>query len=258
MDILCESVFSQGDRERIISIMLAIWDSRNKWAHEEKGYDPARSIEGIAETMSYLESKEVAKEKVCRPPCLWKGPDPGVIKMNSDGSIKEDDVGIAGSGGVARDHRGFRSAWCRSYPGILDPLIIEALAFRDAVVVATQQGYERIICESDYEVLVRMWKGRATHRSVLAPIFSEVDELLGFFQSFMFCFTRQTANKVAHECARFACDHGAEELWLDASPSFLDRLYKLGCELIKCVVALNFLFFVLASLRLKIILQGVK
>ena len=184
VDILCDPCFNQGEREKIISIMSAIWDSRNRWAHDDVGYDPSKTILGIAETMSYLENKVEKTRKVGRPPCTWHGPEPGVVKLNSDGSIREE----SGRVGFARNHRGFRGAWCRTYTGISDPLIIETLAFRDAVVFAAQQGYERIICESDCEVLVCMWKGRAAERSVLAPIFGEVEDMLVSFQSFDFFF----------------------------------------------------------------------
>jgi len=51
MDILCDAMFSQGERERLISIMSAIWDSKNRWTHEDTGYDPSKTRESIAETL---------------------------------------------------------------------------------------------------------------------------------------------------------------------------------------------------------------
>jgi hypothetical protein len=67
------------------------------------------------------------------------------------------------------------------------------------VVFANQQGYSKIICESNCEELVWLWK-RSEHRSWIAPIISEVEELCSSFESFDFCFIRRTANVVAHEC----------------------------------------------------------
>ena len=61
-------MFSQGERERLISIMSAIWDSRNRWTHDDKGYDPIKTMVSIAETMGYLEMK-VPKVGYSRPPC---------------------------------------------------------------------------------------------------------------------------------------------------------------------------------------------
>jgi hypothetical protein len=51
MDILCDAMFSQGERERLISIMSAIWDSRKRWTHDDTGYDPSKTLESIAETL---------------------------------------------------------------------------------------------------------------------------------------------------------------------------------------------------------------
>ena len=179
--------------------------------------------------MEILEKKKNPKQKVRRPPCTWHGPEPGVIKLNSDGSIR-DELGVAGGGGVARKENGFVSAWCRSYQYVTDPLTIEALALRDAVVFATQQGYQKVIFESDCEELVRLWKERASHRSVIAPILSEIDEIRPSFRWFDLCFAGRTANKVAHACAKFACEHRINSEWIGSCPDFLRLSLEADCK----------------------------
>jgi hypothetical protein len=67
LDILCDPMFAKGEREKIISIMAAIWDSRNRWTHDDEGYDPRKTLESIAETMSVLEKKKDTKEKGIKP-----------------------------------------------------------------------------------------------------------------------------------------------------------------------------------------------
>jgi hypothetical protein len=129
---------------------------------------------------------------------------------------------------VARDVEGFRGAWCRLYHGIVDPLTIEAMAFRDAVGFANQQGFTKITCESDCEELVRLWRERKTQRSVIAPIISEVDELVSSFQLFDFNFVGRSANSVAHDCARYACDNMVEDEWLNR-PAFLSHNLEADC-----------------------------
>uniref|UniRef100_A0ACD6AMU6 Uncharacterized protein n=1 Tax=Avena sativa TaxID=4498 RepID=A0ACD6AMU6_AVESA len=227
MDILCDAMFSQGERERLISIMSAIWDSKNRWTHEDTGYDPSKTLESIAETLGYLEMK-VSKVEASRPPCTWHGPGPDVIKLNYDGAVREEQ-GIAGGGGVARDARGFRAAWCHVYHSISDPLSVEALAFRDAVAFAKQHGFVRVICESDCAELVNLWRGRKTQRSALAPMCSEIDETSSSFELFEFSFVGRNANKVAHECARYACTHVESRSW-DEPPDFLDNSLRTDCN----------------------------
>jgi hypothetical protein len=50
-------MFIQGERERFISLMSVIWDSRNHWAHADISYDPRKIMESIAYMIEYLEHK---------------------------------------------------------------------------------------------------------------------------------------------------------------------------------------------------------
>jgi ribonuclease HI len=194
-----------------ISIMASIWDSRNRWSHDDEGYDPKNSVDFVAETLAMVHGLKKKKAKAINTECTWHGPPVGVIKLNSDGAIKSE-TGRAASGGVARDVDGFLSAWCRVYQGITDSLTIEALALWDAVVVASKQHYARISAETDSAELVRLWSERGNHRAMIGPILEEIYELSRGFSSFELVFVRRTANKAAHECARYACGHDVEIL----------------------------------------------
>jgi ribonuclease HI len=227
-DILCGSSFNQGERERIISIMFAIWDSRYRWTHDSHGYDPSSTMQIISDTMGHLENKKEQKSSMVKPFIKWQAPRQGIVKLNSDGAIREES-GVAASGGVARDARGFKGAWCRTYHAITDPLIIEALALRDSVLFAKQQGFMKVIFETDCEQLVRLWNDRRSQRSSIAPILSEVEEYSFMFLSFDLCFVRRTANSVAHECAQYACVHDVEVEWVDAPPDFLSLSLRADC-----------------------------
>ncbi|KQJ89225.1 hypothetical protein BRADI_4g24297v3 [Brachypodium distachyon] len=148
----------------LISIMAAIWESRKKWSHGDQGYNPANTIEFVSETLNILKKK---KAKVSCPLCTWHGPGPGVIKLNSDGAIRAEE-GRASTGGVATDSVGFRGVWCRLYQGITDPLIIETLAVRDAVLFASDQHFDHIIIETDCSKLVRLLLERRNHRAMFS------------------------------------------------------------------------------------------
>jgi hypothetical protein len=76
------------------------------------------------------------------------------------------------------------------------------IALRDAVVLARNQHYDRVIAETNSAELVRLWSERGNHRAVIAPIIEEINELSLGFSSFELVFIRRTANKAAHECAR--------------------------------------------------------
>jgi hypothetical protein len=138
---------------------------------------------------------------------------------------------LDGGGGVARDSHGFRRAWCRLYRDITDPLCIEALAFRDVVLFASQQGFSWIVCKTDCQELVKLWRERQNQRSLIAPVFSEIEDFISLFDTFEFCFVGRSDNAVAHECARFACDHGVDTEWLDVCPEFLSHSLEADCTL---------------------------
>uniref|UniRef100_A0ACD5Y1Z1 Uncharacterized protein n=1 Tax=Avena sativa TaxID=4498 RepID=A0ACD5Y1Z1_AVESA len=152
-DILSECSFTDMDREMTISIMANIWDSRNKWSHDDQGFEPKATVEYISETLGLLHGLREKKGKSKRLISTWTRPPEGVVKVNSDGAVRLSE-GLAASGGVARDGDGFRSAWCRVYQGITEPLTIEALTVRDAVAAARAQNFERIIAETDSSELV--------------------------------------------------------------------------------------------------------
>ena len=39
-DLVVDTMFSDSERCKIITIMYSIWTSRNKWTHDEEGYNP--------------------------------------------------------------------------------------------------------------------------------------------------------------------------------------------------------------------------
>ena len=82
--------------------MHVIWTSRNKWTHVEMGFNPAKSMEVIYDTLHSLEmQKEEDHVNPPRPACTWHGPSGEFIKINTDGAIRVDS-GTAALGIVAR------------------------------------------------------------------------------------------------------------------------------------------------------------
>jgi hypothetical protein len=106
-----------------------------------------------------------------------------------------------------------RNDWCHDDHGF-DPKTIEALALRDAIMAAKNQGFQSILAETYCSELVQFWLERGSHRASIAPLISEISDLSRCFRSFELVFARRSANNVAHECARFACAHGVSMKWL--------------------------------------------
>jgi hypothetical protein len=53
-DILCDLRFSDSDRAKIITVMWAIWNSRNNWTHDKCFFDPVQSMKMAKEALAVL------------------------------------------------------------------------------------------------------------------------------------------------------------------------------------------------------------
>ena len=221
-DILVEPWFTGREKAIVTTVMYTIWSSRNNWVHGGRGYEPDDAIKHVQQTILDLELPKVSTRKAAtQTGSVWQGPPLGVVKVNLDGAICTQER-TAGSGGVARDAGGFRGAWSNVYFGISDPLCVEALVFRDAVVFAQARGFRHVIFETDSTELVRYWEARAVDRSVIATVLQDVSDLLDQFQVFSLVCARRSANTVAHVCARAACLGGVSQVWLgEVVPEFL-------------------------------------
>ena len=93
-DILCDPCFDLSDQAKIISVMWAIWTSRNNITHDKASMDPKQSLQMIRDALAVLELPP--KQADILPGHGWRPPDGEVIKINTDAAISllEHRVGI--------------------------------------------------------------------------------------------------------------------------------------------------------------------
>jgi hypothetical protein len=166
-DIMCDQMFSEQDRAKIITTMWAIWTSRNSWTHDRGSFNPAQALKMAKEALAILELPK--KDATILPGHGWRPPDVDSVKINTDGGLSLE-ARTGGAGGVARSHSTLLGAWSKPYPGVRDPLITEALALRDGVLFARLRGYLKVVMETDCLEVVNLWNTRHDSRSVVAPI----------------------------------------------------------------------------------------
>uniref|UniRef100_A0ACD5XZE4 Uncharacterized protein n=1 Tax=Avena sativa TaxID=4498 RepID=A0ACD5XZE4_AVESA len=174
-DILCDQMFTERERCQIITIMWSIWTSRNRWTHDKEAYDPVVSMKKAKETLALLEVP--VKQMAIRDGQCWRPPDPGWVKINTDGDVSAQEL-KGGGGGVARSHTAFLGAWSKPYDGVTDPLIMEALSLRDGVIFARLRSFSHLVIETDCLEVVDLWTSRYNSRSVVAPILEEIGDML--------------------------------------------------------------------------------
>jgi hypothetical protein len=116
----------------------------------------------------------------------WRPPELGWVKVNADASFQSDGK-VGATACVVRDHRGaFWVAQARWYVWGLDACTMEAIACRDALVLAKQHGVQRVILETDCLDLVNLWRKKESQRSVIDPILKQIEDLSLAFHEFSF------------------------------------------------------------------------
>lgn len=217
-DILCDSRIADVDRPKIVTVMWAIWTSRNNITHDKASLDPIQSMKRTRETLALLEIP--LQQSRILPGYGWRPPDDGWVKINTDASVSSLQH-KSGAGGIARTPSTFLAAWSKPYPEVSDPLTAETLALRDGVIFAKLRGLSRVVMEVDCLEVVNLWNSRTFSRSLVAPLLSEIEELASSFISFVIQHVMRNANTSAHLCAKHACTLEVTGCWMDSPPGFL-------------------------------------
>ena len=153
-------------------------------------------------------------------------------KLKFDGATFAED-GTAGIGVVI--HNGARLVMASLSQRIPLPALVievEALVVRRAMEFALELGFDDVILEGDFEVLVKTLKdGRNTltnYDNLTADIFF----LTSHFSRVQFSFVRRQCNRLAHSLARRASISQQMSVWMeevppDLTPVFLADLHSL-------------------------------
>jgi hypothetical protein len=108
---------------------------------------------------------------------------------------------------------------------------MEATAVRDGVRWARAAGVQKLVMESVFLTLTKMWSSGIYLRSEVAPILGEIREISKVFTSFSLSFAHRTANVVAYMCARKASEIRQSRSWLAMCPDFLCDCVNKDCNL---------------------------
>ena len=75
--------------------------------------------------------------------------------------------------------------------------------------------------EVDCLEVVNLWDSCAVSRSIVAPIFHEIEGLVSWFSSFVIKHVMRSANLPAHLCAKHACALDVTGCWMELPPGFI-------------------------------------
>jgi hypothetical protein len=119
------------------------------------------------------------------------------------------------------------SGWRLSSVG--SALLAKAEALREEVRLILAGTQDHIIAKTNCQVLVSLWKNRGIHRSEIATILNEVEELVASFTSFRLVHTRRLTNHAAHFCAQHSLVSFHNFVW-QSPPSFLQNCLQFDCN----------------------------
>ncbi|KAK4421499.1 hypothetical protein Salat_2100500 [Sesamum alatum] len=144
-------------------------------------------------------------------PSRWQVPPPIYVKLNFDGATLMGGVQV-GVGVVARDELGRCVAWLsRRVERTGDGELAESLAAREAVLLALQKCWPRVIVEGDYAVLIQKLQQKKRDLSTYDPIVADILSFSSCIPSCQFSLVRRSGNTVAHFFAHYCNDFAEGE-----------------------------------------------
>ncbi|XP_031127511.1 uncharacterized protein LOC116029603 [Ipomoea triloba] len=138
-------------------------------------------------------------------PTHWSPPPVSYLKVNIDAAM--DFVNdCMGFGWVVRDHEGrVQGVAMRKAAGLFSVPEAKAMGAQEALSWLKSKGWERVIIESDAQVVTRA-VDTGDLNTPFGAIVRDVRSLLDQFESAAMCFVRRGSNSVAHALAKQALD----------------------------------------------------
>ncbi|XP_075645521.1 uncharacterized protein LOC142616586 [Castanea sativa] len=132
-----------------------------------------------------------------RPP----PPPPGVVKVNFNGAIFSTQSSV-GLGMIIRDQAGLVLAvLSQKIPMPTSVKTVEVMAARRALLLARELGFERVMIEGDFEVIIKVIKEKTLLSSDLGHILQDIHALSCSFSSISFHHIKRMGNCVTHRLA---------------------------------------------------------
>lgn len=203
-------------------VMWALWKNRNSKVFDNKD----QSIQSIIKEAVYwfnytvpLLPEEEQEVQPCiskQPATKWSRPETEWTKLNMDAAFDN----FKGAWAVvARDHDiKFKGCGTMSH-AVLNPIEAEIRAFLLATEFAVMTRLQRVIFESDAELVVRMLTDEKDHIPWrLFQLVFQIRAHLKNIAEYKIIFNKRDGNSVAHSLANYALNHQSNMWWFSSKP----------------------------------------
>ncbi|XP_057444326.1 uncharacterized protein LOC130736520 [Lotus japonicus] len=165
-------------------------------------------------------SGEMSRNQTC-----WKAPGRDAIKINTDAAWKEKN-GTSSIALIARNHQGrMLTGAAMNWPSP-SSLIVEASALREALILASNLGWDRIVIESDCLPLIDACERKRTIGEI-QMIVEDINKLKSNFVCCNLNWIPRRINKAAHSTAQLHALNQFPSNWCMAPPPSLAAILRL-------------------------------
>ena len=148
------------------------------------------------------------------------------MKVNFDRALfKETDS--AGLGVIIRNDLGLvMAASVQIIPLPTSVETVEVLAARNAICLARELQFNKVIIEGDSEVVIKSLNSSNVSSTSFGHIVRDIKIISAAFSEISFCHTCRQGNKVAHSIARRACKFSPFNVWMEDVPPDILSVYS--------------------------------
>jgi ribonuclease HI len=202
-----------------------LWLWRNKETFDSEFVRPKHASSYI---MQYVDNYNSAKQSVAvimdktrtTVNVKWEAPRSDWISLNTDGAVKN---GIAGCGGVLRDHRGNWITGFSKYIGITSAFNAELWGVYNGLCLAKRNGLQNIELQIDSMIVVRTLSGDRLGDNGGRSLVRRIRSLFQDGWNIKIRHVYREANRVADALATLGCQQDACNLF-EAPPLGVDQL----------------------------------
>ncbi|GMI85140.1 hypothetical protein HRI_002183300 [Hibiscus trionum] len=205
----------------LIAAIWAIWTFRNKRVYENATHSPEEIVRFIRSFVAEHEAVNV--KPISGPPSAasvhWLPPTGDVVKINFDASFTVNS-GQSVSGIVIRNSEGLVMA-TGTYPHshIANPEIAEACACDQALSLASDLGFRKVILEGDALSVVNKIASPASDKSDTFAITSNIKRKWRSFETCSIQHVNRRCNEAAHTLAILGRNFSSPRIWIEEAPA---------------------------------------
>jgi ribonuclease HI len=205
-----------------------IWDARNKIREGEPMMHPRsvaeKALAYIQMIATYLYKPSVSHRRETNSSVpKWSPPPASTVLVNVDAAIFSASRRM-GVGVVIRDHNGVCLTACSEYhEEVRTPEIAEALALRRAINLAKDEGFTKIIINSDCLSVVNRVISEEEDRSLCGPVIHDIRRMVASFSTCSIKHVSRLLNVAAHTLAKFSESLGCRA-WRGVAPDCIREI----------------------------------